>query len=193
LFWQLGCALSARIAAKQPVLAEKTFRDVHDYLFSKHALIPNVRNSCEWQARLVAIQNDMVKSNSQHSHPLKVALKTFSYAPQRWDSESTPERRFCILIVAIALLLAIQSQDMRQPEHFRSKCRVALVMLGPEFVVACGLSNDYATEFIRFLRRFDVADHDPAVSLRHMREFLRRPGLCENCVVGGSLWWSLHL
>lgn len=84
-------------------------------------------------------------------------------------------RRFAAMIVPIALLLAIQSQDSRQSRAFRAKCEQMLQRLTPDLLLTVGIASDYSSEMLRFLRQFDTADHDPAKTHRQKAEMLHRP------------------
>ena len=108
--------------------------------------------------------------------PLEVAMRHLSFAPQRWDSQSTPLRRFAAALVPVALFLAIQSQDKRHQAGFREKCAQTLVKLEPMFLVDIGLCADYSNEWTRFLRIFDREDHDPALAAREKQEMTARTG-----------------
>lgn len=52
----LCCA--CRLAAQKPQKAESAWAAVHNTLFGRHGIIPDVQNSCEWQAKLRAVQHD---------------------------------------------------------------------------------------------------------------------------------------
>ena len=72
-------------------------------------------------------------------------------------------RRLCFLLSAVAVLLAVQSQDERKTASFRSKCADTLQKLTPELIVNLGLNADFASEMLRFIRSFEVADHEPSI------------------------------
>ncbi|CAJ1455386.1 unnamed protein product [Effrenium voratum] len=109
--------------------------------------------------------------------PLLHALKHLSYAPQRWNSESEPLRRFAGMLIPIALLLAVQASDTRQSTTFRQRSQRALEALTPTFLADVALSSDFSSEMVRFLRSFDVDLHDPASTVRQKQEFIQRTGL----------------
>ena len=115
-----------------------------------------------------------VSSFDRWQKPIEKVLKTLSWAPQRWNSESTPLRRFAALLLPIALLLAIQSTDQRQSKPFRQKCHNLLSKFQPAFLVNVGLQADYSAELLRFLRIFDCSDHDPAKTYREKSNFASR-------------------
>lgn len=120
--------------------------------------------------------------------PLATALKHLNYSPVRWNSQDAPLRRFAALLVPIALLLAVQSQDSRLTASFRQNCQTMLQRLTPAFLVNAGLASDYSSEMLRFLREFDKADHDPAKTLRQKRLFFERQGLqSQPCLVKASV------
>jgi hypothetical protein len=90
------------------------------------------------------------------------------------QAQAVPKRRLCFLIAAVAVLLAVQSQDERKTSKFRTKCAKALEMLTPQRIVNLGLNADFASELLRFVRTFEVSDHDPAVFAEQFEEFRLR-------------------
>jgi hypothetical protein len=75
-----------RTSAQVPAHAEESWKDLRARLFGKDCLLPNLRSSVEWRAKLVAVQNSL--GNTPLAKPLKNALENFSFAPQRWNSEA---------------------------------------------------------------------------------------------------------
>ena len=145
---------------------------MQESLFGKKGVIPNLQNSAEWQARFLALQKDL--AGSRWEGPVKKAVKHMSFAKQRWNSEDEPRRRFAAMIVPIALLLAIQSEDSRQSLLFRQRCEETLQRLEPKFLIDLGLSSDYSNELLSYLRIYDADIHDAAVTLREKSEFESR-------------------
>ena len=74
------------------------------------------------------------------------------------------------MVVAIAILLAYVASDSRKKAEVRARARRRLLQM-PRQILTAGLSATYSDETIRFIRLFDVGDHDPAVTWRQWREF----------------------
>ena len=154
---------------QKPLLSEDAWADVQQTLFGRHGVIPDLQNSSEWQARFLAVQQDMPESSL-----LAKAVKHMSFAKQRWNSEDEPRRRFCAMLLPVSVLLAIQAEDSRQSLAFRSRCRAALQKLVPKFLINLGLSSDYSNKMMRYLRLYDSDVHDAAKTLREKAEFANR-------------------
>ncbi|CAE7207391.1 unnamed protein product [Symbiodinium sp. CCMP2592] len=146
---------------------------MRETLFGKGGLVPDLMNSWELRAKFVAVQKE-ASDCAEWKKPLEVALRHLSFAPQRWDSEASPLRRFAATLVPVALYLAMQSTDRRHKPAFRQKCAETLRRLQPAFLVDCGLCGDWAQEWVRFLRVFDREDHDSALTARQKSEFSSR-------------------
>ena len=98
-----------------------------------------------------------------------------------------PQFVLCLILVAVALLLAYTASDERATSEVRERARRRLEQL-PDQVLVAGLSASYADEALRFVRRFDVPHHDPALTYRQAAEFLER---CEVLFVSGRIWDSV--
>eukprot|EP00435_Cladocopium_sp_Y103_P019417 s794_g4.t1 len=167
------------LCAERPCQAQETWAEVRNLLFGSGGLVPEVMNSVEWRSKFWAIQKD-VEACEGWRKPLQVALKHLNFSQVRWNSQDAPLRRFAAMIVPIALLLAIQSQDRRQSRAFQAKCEQMLQRLTPDLLLTVGIASDYSSEMIRFLRQFDTADHDPAKTHRQKADMLHRPGQFSN-------------
>lgn len=100
------------------------FKEVEELLFGdKHSIIPSIMNSCELKAKFIAVQDDLLASANDGNHKvMKNAFKHFNFVKPRWESASTPRRRVCYLIVALAVLLALEASDTRHGLPVRAKC-----------------------------------------------------------------------
>ncbi|CAK9002793.1 Uncharacterized protein SCF082_LOCUS7475 [Durusdinium trenchii] len=141
-------AHAIRLAAERPCAAQEQWAEVREALFGSAGLVPDVMNSVEWKSKLWAIQHD-AQSCDGWQKPLATALKHLNYSPVRWNSQDAPLRRFAALLVPIALLLAVQSQDSRLTASFRQNCQTMLQRLTPAFLVNAGLASDYSSEMLR--------------------------------------------
>ena len=130
-----------------------------------------------------------------------MALRTFSFAKQRFDSTATPMMRYCCLIRAIAILCAMQACDVphlqvifiinhflahvvanhtfaaqaRGSKEVRLRAERALLNMVPDKLMRCGLTADYTLEVLSFLRQnFDTDDPDVALIPLLLKQFRER-------------------
>ena len=101
---------------------------------------------------------------------MQKVIRAISFTKQRFDSCGTPQRQFCCMVVAVAMLLAYVASDSRKKAEVRERARRRLLQM-PRQILTAGLSATYSDETIRFIRLFDVGDHDPAVTWRQWRDF----------------------
>ena len=167
-------AHALRIATAGALTAEDHFRAWWEDVFNKqHALIPDIRNSDEWMSKLILCQKTVLgESGSQGGHCVAVQ-RVINFAKQRFDSMASPQRQFCVLLVAIAMLLAAVTSDWRAAKLTRDRARARLLEI-PEQVTTIGLSASYSEEALIFVRGFDVGDHDPALTYSQRIDFLSR-------------------
>ena len=167
-------AHAVRIATSGPLLREAHFKSWWDDTFGdKHALVPDIQNSEEWLAKLVLCQKVVLSSSGVQGCDVTAVARTLSFAKQRFDSMAGPQLTYCIILVAIALLLAYQASDRRQTPQNRNRARRRLEEM-PGHVLTAGISASYTDEAIRFVRAFDVAAHDPALTYSCKVSFLAR-------------------
>ena len=166
-------AHALRIATSGPLLQEKLFKDWWDDIFNnRHALVPDIQNSEEWLAKLELCQRQVLGCSGVQGYVDTVA-KTLHFAKQRFDSLATPQLTFCAIQPAIAMLLAYVASDERAVAQTRARARRRLHEL-PNHVLTAGLSASYASEAISFVRKFDSADHDPALTYSQTKTFLSK-------------------
>ena len=166
-------AHAVRIATSGPLLAEDRFRAWwHDAFEDKYALLPSIKNSDEWTAKLVLCQKEVLRMSGSQGGQCTAVQRVIALAKQRFDSLASPQRQFCVMLVAFAMLLAYVSSDWRVARATRDRATRRLEEL-PDMVVTIGLSATYSEEAIRFIRSFDVGNHDPALTYTQRREFLR--------------------
>jgi hypothetical protein len=167
-------AHALRIATKQSLVSEERFGAWWDDVFdARHALVPDINNSEEWKEKLLLCQRQVLGSSGVQGGDMKTVIRSISFAKQRFDSCATPQRQYCCLQVAIAMLLAYIASDARQTVVARCRARRRLQEM-PHNVLTAGLSASYSEECLRFIRRFDVHDHDPALTWGHKHEFAKR-------------------
>ena len=125
--------------------------------------------------KLVACQSALLDQNGSIGGYVKRALRMFGFAKQRFDSMTDPQRKWCYLVLAIALLLCWVITDTRKDEEKRAIAEQLLNEMDPNMFIAAGLSGDYNEECLRWLRRvFDVNDHDPANTCEEVSVWKRR-------------------
>ncbi len=167
-------AHALRIATSQPLLKEDKFKAWWDDTFcSKFALVPAIQNSEEWLAKLELCQKHVLRCSGVQGCGVTAVTKTLSFAKQRFDSMASPQLMFCITLVAIAMLLAYVSSDGRTEPSVRRRARRRLEQM-PDHVLTAGLSASYSDQALRFVRLFDTADHDPALTYSQQLHFLDR-------------------
>ena len=168
-------AHAARIATSGPLWKEQKFGEWFGDVFSRrHALVPDIKNSEEWLAKLTLCEKLVFQSSGDDEVFRSVGIKKMiNFAKQRYDSMGTPQLQFCTMLLPIAMLLAFVSSDCRQPSDVRERARRRLREL-PDQVAIAGLSASYSDEMIRFIRLFDCGDHDPALTYRQSLRFLSR-------------------
>lgn len=167
-------AHAVRIACRDPLHMEARFQEQHDRLFGRHGLIPDVKNSFQWRLKLQAAQQRVIDTDGSQGGGLTRIMRHFSYAEQRFDSFASPMRKYVCMVNAVALLLAAVATDGRLDRPTRLRATQSLEAMTEESLMSAGVTADYAEECTDFIRKFDVTDHDPAITARQRRSFLQR-------------------
>jgi len=161
-------------ATKDPLLADARFGTWWDNVFgNRHALVPDIKNSDEWTEKLILCQKVVCGSAGVQGGGFQGIVRVMNFAKQRFDSCATPQRQFCCMVVAIAMMLAFITTDQRTASATRLRASARLEEI-PRHVLTAGISASFTEESIRFVRLFDVFDHDPALTLRQAEEFKSR-------------------
>ena len=103
---------------------------------------------------------------------LTSVLKHFAFVKPRFESFVGPRRKYICLLQAITMLLCSIADDTRQLKSRRDHTVEALDAITPADVIACGLAADYSEICLSFIRKFDVNNHDPALSMSEKEHFL---------------------
>ena len=178
-------AHAARIATSQPLVKEKLFKEWYEDIFdSKTSLVPSIKNSDEWTSKLILCERQVLRSSGVLGGQVTRIMKTVNFAKQRWDSMAAPSLQFCVMLVPIAMLLAHAASDRRADKSVRDRARHRLLQM-PDQVPVVGTAASFAGEAMRFVRLFDVADHDPALTYRESRSFVDR---AKRLFIGGRIW-----
>ena len=174
-----------RNSTRDPLLAEEGFGAWWDDIFgARHALVPDIKNSEEWCEKLLLCQREVVARNGVQGGGVSAVARVMSFAKQRFDSCATPQRQFCCMLAAIAMLLAYQASDVRNKGAVRERSARRLQEL-PHHVCRAGLAASYSEECLRFVRIFDVDDHDPANTAAEKADFVNR---MSTLFLDGHIW-----
>ena len=150
------------------------FEDVFGSAGKKHALVPDLQNSDAWRLRFLLLQREIVSKVGSLPANVQRASVTLSFARQRFDSCATPQARFVLLLLPLALLLAYQAADERLTRDVRVRSQRLLERLDGERALTAGLSADFTNEVLHFIRCHDVADHDCSRTLMEKEHFVHR-------------------
>ena len=74
---------------------------------------------------------------------VKHIMRHFSFAPQRFESQADPRRRYVCKLNAIALVLADVAGDTRRKKDERDRAEARLEDMTPQYILETGLSADY--------------------------------------------------
>jgi len=168
-------AHAMRTSCQMPVKLHENFEKFFSEIFdNRHALIPDIQNSSMWRERLQLAQRHIVLKKGSQGGGLRSVLTHLSYAPQRFDSASSPARKYCAMLSSIALLLTTVVADSRFGGSTRKRAQALLDAMTPKHIVTAGLFADYTAETLRFVRLFDCDQHDIATTLTQKNRFLKR-------------------
>ena len=149
-------AKCARSATRDPLLLP------HRQL----ALVPDLMNSKKWHDLLVAVQasNITAVASGRVLQPLAGVVRNVAFAKQRFDSTAGPVGKLALMLLPAATLLAYIASDRRCEKEQRDRAITLLKKMDTKFCTALGVSADWGIICTWFLRRFDVAYHDIAMS-----------------------------
>ena len=154
--------------ASQALHCDDVFGEVwHELFDARHALAPDLKNSAKWHNLFVAIQEDSAVPLAQPGigrKPLQAVVRNFSFAKQRFDSTAGPVGKIALMLLPVATLLAYISSDKRHDKAMQARALALLRQLDTKLCMAVGVSADWGIICNWFLRLFDVASHDIALS-----------------------------
>ena len=167
------CAHKARNSTRDPLIHHDGFAAWYDDVFdSRHALVPDIMNSDAWLEKLLLCQRKVIESSGSQGG-VTAAQHVLRFAKQRFESCASPQRQFCCMLVAIAMVLAYQACDLRNDAEVRKRAERRLEEM-PSYVLPQGLAASYSAEMLDFVRLFDVECHDPALSWGQVRRWKQR-------------------
>ena len=167
-------AHKARTSTKDPFVGHAKFKAWYDDVFDqRHALVPDIMNSDAWLEKLLLCQREVVKVSGCLGGGLQTVQHILRFAKQRFESEATPQRQFCCLLVALGMVLAFVACDPRADPETRARATRRLEEI-PGYVLPQGLSASYSAEMLEFVRLFDRQDHDPALTWEEVKTWKQR-------------------
>ena len=153
--------------AAEALHTDDVFGDVWRELFDqRHALVPDLMNSKKWHDLLVAVQESNIQAvaSGRVPEPMAGVLRNVAFAKQRFDSTAGPVGKLALMLLPAATLLAYIASDRRCEKEQRERATTLLKKMDTKFCTATGVSADWGIICTWFLRRFDVAYHDIAMS-----------------------------
>ena len=176
-----------RGSTRDALTSEQTFQAWYDDVFGgKHALVPDIMNSDAWLEKLLLAQRVLLQWGGAQGGGLSIAQHVLRFAKQRFESCASPQRQFCCMYVAIALVLAFVASDPRSESSTRRRAEQRLRQM-PGFMMPQGVAASWSAEALEFIRLFDVADHDPALTWRQWHTFQDR---MTKLFLNGQISWA---
>ena len=114
----------------------------------------------------MAVQESNIRAvaSGRVPQPLAGVLRNVAFAKQRFDSTAGPVAKMALMLLPAATLLAYIASDGRCEKEQRERATTLLRKMDTKFCTATGVSADWGIICTWFLRRFDVAYHDIAMS-----------------------------
>ena len=108
---------TVRIACKDPLARVAPLTCIFDTLFqNEHALLKDLRFSDLWAAKLVVAQKQILAHRGVLGADVSEVIRTFCFAPQRFESFYSPVVDFLLILPAIVVMLKMIAEDMRDDE-----------------------------------------------------------------------------
>ena len=159
------------IAMKDPLIRSNRFGAQHERLFGKKGLLRQVQFSDGLQARLEECQRIVLRHAGRQGGDLRHVMRHFSFAAHRFESMNEPRRKYACVLHAVVLLLADMAGDSRRTKDERKRAEEILDAMTTQDLLETGLAGDFCECAMRALRRFDVADPDPALASTAVADF----------------------
>ena len=110
---------------------------------SKHARARGVQSPDQLRAKLDSCQGRVTEVLGSQGGGLRSILKHMAAATQRFESFASRARRYCLMLNALVLLLAMVAPDIRERKPTLERVEKALESMTPESIVTAGLQPDY--------------------------------------------------
>ncbi len=167
-------ALRPALGAKTLMLDTEFAAQWDQFFGEEKAFVSTLQHSDALQAKLRACQRQVLQHGPGLGGRLAHVMRHFSFAKHRWESTHGPRRKLCCLLLPVAVLLAYMADDARLDKAARQRYAKTLEAINGAEVVRLGLQADFTAETTEFLREFDVADPDPAITPRRKAAFIAR-------------------
>ena len=120
---------TVRIACRDPLLRVEPLTAIFDTLFDReHALLKDLRFSDLWAAKLEVAQKRVLDDRGFLGADVRSVIRTFTFAPQRFESFYTPLVDFLVVLPAIVFMLKMIAEDFRDDRaRINQYCRVMRV------------------------------------------------------------------
>lgn len=148
------------------------YKDIRMHMFQKKFAIGKMlRHSHRLREMHAAAQKVVLRHDGVQGGGLNKALRHWSWAAHRFESEGGPWRHACCTLNATILTLCEEVEDMRRQTKERAAHEATLQALTPSALIGMGIGSDFQAHGVDFLRKFDNACMDPATVSRLVREF----------------------
>lgn len=131
---------------------------------SQHALVRGIDSTDQPRAKFEYCQASVLTNIGIQRGGLKSVLPHRSAAKQRFASFASPAIRYCLLLDAVALMLALSVTDQRNDKATREVAKEALEAMTLGSIVVAGWTADYTAECLDIVRQFDRSNVDPCHS-----------------------------
>ena len=162
-----------RPSCRDPLHGADGFDEQYERLMGTEGVLKMIQDSSQVQDQLVACERKVLAANGTMGGGIDHILRHVAFIQPRFESFVAPRRRYICLLHAIAMLLVSKVGDMRISPAIRKRCEEALKKMTVSDCFAAGLAGDFSESCLRFLRLFDVNDHDPSLTAKQLAEFLK--------------------
>ena len=120
---------TVRIACRDPLQRVEPLITIFDTLFDReHALLKDLRFSDLWAAKLEVAQKRILEDRGFLGADVRETIRTFTFAPQRFESFYTLLVDFLVVLPAIVVMLKMIAEDFRDARaRINQYCRVMRV------------------------------------------------------------------
>ena len=155
-------------------MRSERFDDIFNLLFfDEHALLKDFRFSDVWAAKFAEWQRRLTKERGYQGGAITQVIRTFTWAPQRFESFYIPLFNLLCIIPAVIWMLKTIAEDWRCDKSSKRALR-ALDAIDAQFILDLGIMSDYGCICLRLIRRFDVHSKDPSLTRSIIRAWERQ-------------------
>ena len=152
--YQRDPAHAIRTACKEPMERAVRFERIFKMLFSKdHALLKDLRYSDLWAGKVLEWQRRVIEDRGFMGGDVKDIIRTFVFAPQRFESFCTPLFNLLIVIPAIFKMMKMIVEEWRDVKQAK-RARHALHLMDGQFILDLGLIADYGSVLVGLAEEF---------------------------------------